>query len=201
MPETITPNPNVLYPDVQAAPSNTSKAGLKWIYSGGVATGVEILDSTGAVVSQWTTGIGVTQFLKSSAAEQIALVRRTVTITSAAAVTPVSILTDAEVAAFGATAKVFLSGFVSKVNGATVWATTATVKIQDTNGTPVDFVTVDVAAMTANAVILPGTASVTLENAFTLGTGGTAGKGLQIKGDANGTGSNYVVTVFAYVKF
>ena len=34
-----------------------------------------------------------------------------------------------------------------------------------------------------------------------LGSGGTAGKGIQLKGDANGTGSDYVVTINAYVKF
>ena len=122
--------------------------------------------------------------------------RASATITSAAAATPVSLLADGAVPAGK---KVYLLGFVAEVAGGTNWATTATVKIQDTNGTPVDFVTMAVAALTGNAIVYPGTANITSEAAFKNGTGGTAAKGLQLKGDANGTGSNLVVTAWGVI--
>ena len=118
-------------------------------------------------------------------------------ITSAAAATPVVLIPESVV---GAGRKVYVTSFVSKVNGATLWATTANVKLQDTNTSAVDFATVAVAALTANAVVHPATANVTLADAYALGTGGTAGKGLQLKGNANGTGSTYVVTVSGVIK-
>lgn len=121
---------------------------------------------------------------------------RYATITSAAAVTAVTIIADSEVPAGK---KVYVTDFSGRVNGTTVWGTTATVKIQDTNGTPVDFVTVAVAAMTSQARVYLGTANVTDENARSLGTGGTAAKGLVVKGDANGTGSDFVVWVNGYI--
>lgn len=117
------------------------------------------------------------------------------TLTSAAAATPVVILPDTSIPTGK---KVYVTGVRMKVNGATLWATTATVKVQDTSA--VDFVTTTVAALTANAYVSETSANVTAENAMALGTGGTATKGLQIKGDANGTGSNLVVTVFGVIK-
>lgn len=123
-------------------------------------------------------------------------VKATATITSAAAGTAVSIIPDSYV---GAGEKVYLITYVARVNGTTGWGTTATVKLQDTNGTPVDMVTWAVAGMTNQARLVPGTANTTLEDAYSLGTGGTAGKGLQLKGNANGTGSDFVVTVLAYI--
>jgi hypothetical protein len=122
---------------------------------------------------------------------------RTATITSAACATAVNILTAATVPAGK---KVYLQGFIAKVDGGTNWATTATVKIQDTNGTPVDFVTMAVAALTGNAVVTTGTTNITAEDAFSEGSGGTAAKGLQLKGNANGTGSDLKVTVWGVIK-
>lgn len=122
---------------------------------------------------------------------------RTATITSAAAATAVNILPDAAV---GSTRKVYVTGVFARVNGATLWATTATVKVQDTNSSAVDFVTYAVAALTANTSVFTHTSNVTLESAYLLGTGGTLGKGLQLKGNANGTGSPLVVTVTGYIK-
>lgn len=119
------------------------------------------------------------------------------TITSAAAATAVVLLPEASVPAGK---KVYVTGFSAKVNGATLWGTTATVKIQDTNGTPVDFATLAVAGLTANAFLGPYTANVTAEAAFSTFTGGTAAKGLQLKGNANGTGSPLVVTVTGIIK-
>lgn len=121
----------------------------------------------------------------------------TATITSAAAATAVTLIPDSAVPPGK---KVYVTGFVGKVNGATLWATTASVKIQDSNGTPVDYFTMLVAALTANAEVRPGTTNVTSEAAYNLGTGGTAAKGLRLKGNANGTGSSLVVTVTGYIK-
>lgn len=121
----------------------------------------------------------------------------TVTITSAAAATAVSIIPAARV---GSGRKVYLQGFVGRVNGTTGWGTTATVKIQDTNASAVDYVTFAVAALTNQARVFPGTANVTSENAFSRGEAGTAGYGLQLKGDANGTGSDFIVTVWGVIK-
>jgi hypothetical protein len=122
---------------------------------------------------------------------------RTATITSAACATPVNILATADVPTGK---KVYLQGFIAKVDGATAWGTTATVKIQDNNGTPVDFVTMAVSALTGNTVVTTGTANITAEDAFSEGTGGTATKGLQLKGNANGTGSDLKVTVWGVIK-
>jgi len=122
----------------------------------------------------------------------------TATITSAAAATPVSLVLDASVPTG---MKCYLQGFLMRVNGTTVWATTANVKIQDTNGTPVDFATVLVALLTNQARIgCEPKANLTLEDAFSLGTGGTASKGLSIVGDANGTGSDLVVSVWGIIR-
>lgn len=120
---------------------------------------------------------------------------RKATITSAAAATAVNLIADSEVPDGKS---VYLEGFMMRVNGTTVWGTTANLKIQDTSA--VDFVTALVAALTSQARVVPGTANVTLEDAYSLGTGGTAGKGLQVKGDANGTGSNVVVQVWGVIK-
>jgi hypothetical protein len=121
--------------------------------------------------------------------------RKTVTLTSAAAGTPVNIIPDIEV---DSDEKVYVDGFNGRVDGATPWATTANVKIQDIDG--VDFVTSLVADLTANARVYKDSANTTFEDAASKGTGGTAGKGLQIKGDANGTGSDYIITVWGVIK-
>ena len=120
---------------------------------------------------------------------------RTATLTSAAAAAGVLIIADAEVPAGK---KVYVTSFYANVAGAAAWATTATVKIQDT-GTPVDFVTFAVAGMTANAKLYMNTANVTDEVARIRMTGGTAAKGLRVIGNANGTGSNFIVTVIGYI--
>lgn len=125
------------------------------------------------------------------------IVHKTVTLTSAAAATPVAVFTDDEV---GSVNKFYLLGYVAKVDGATDWATTATVKVQDTNGTPVDFVTLTASALDGDEAHGPWSDSATLEDAFSEGTGGTTGKGVQIVGDANGTGSDLKVTVWGIVK-
>lgn len=122
---------------------------------------------------------------------------KTCTITSAAAATAVHCVADSFVPSSGT---VYLTGFIGTVNGGTLWATTATCTIQDTSASPVVLETMAVAALTANAVVGPFTANVTMGSAMKLGTGATLGKGLDIKCNANGTGSNLVVTVFGIIK-
>lgn len=136
-------------------------------------------------------------WMRGTSAEECVTFTRTATITSAAASVAVSLISDAEVPA-GFTP--YVTDFIGRVNGTTAWGTTATVKIQDTNGTPVDFVTFAVAALTSQARVYKGTANVTVENAMANGTGGTASKGLQLKGNANGTGSDLIVTVSGFYK-
>jgi hypothetical protein len=188
---TVTPNPRASsgYPAIEFAPTGVNKAGYDWVASGS-SYYPRLRDIAG-------NRMGFTGWLPSVVAEQVLLVRRTVTITSAAAATPISIVGDSEVPS-GYT--FFLTGFVARVNGTTGWGTTSTVKIQDTNASAVDFVTFAVAGLTNQARLVPGTANVTLEDAYSLGTGGTASKGLQIVGNANGTGSDFVVTVHGYYK-
>lgn len=122
---------------------------------------------------------------------------RTCSLTSAAAATPVTCLADGDVPA-GKSA--YLLGWHAKVNGATAWATTATVSIKDTSGLAVPFVVMAVAALTGNAFVHDGSGSVTKSDAYALNLGSTATRGLVVVGDANGTGSTLVLTVFGVVK-
>jgi hypothetical protein len=141
--------------------------------------------------------LGLSGWLPASAAEQVIAFVRTVTLTSASAGTAVPVVADSEVPAGYAP---YVTDFMARVNGTTPWATTATVKVQDTNGSPVDFATIAVAALTSQARIYRSSANVTVEDAMSLGTGGTASKGLQVKGDVNGTGSNLVLTITGFYK-
>jgi hypothetical protein len=120
--------------------------------------------------------------------------KKTAKLTSAAAATPVHLLTDAEV---GAGNKAYVSKIYFSVDGATDWATTTTVTLQDTAA--VVGATVAVAGLVGNAMIDEGNSNVTLGEAIADGDGFTAGKGLDIAGDANGTGSDLIVTVFGCI--
>ena len=112
--------------------------------------------------------------------------KKTATLTSAAAATPVHLLTDAEV---GAGKKAYVSKVFLSVDGAVNWGTTATVTLQDTAGSPVVGLTAAVAGLTANAMIDEGNSNVTLAAPIADGAGFTTAKGLDIAGNANGTGS------------
>lgn len=120
-----------------------------------------------------------------------------VTLTSAAGATAVNIITNADIPGGK---KCYIMGFFAYVNGATPWATVANVVIQDTAVDKIDFVTIGVAALTANAKIFPHTTNVTLEDAVIKGTGGTLDKGLQIKANTNGTGSDLIAQVWGVIK-
>ena len=59
--------------------------------------------------------------------------------------------------------------------------------------------TAAVAGLTANAMIDEGDTNVTLAAPIADGAGFTTAKGLDIAGDANGTGSDLIVTVFGCI--
>ena len=122
--------------------------------------------------------------------------KKTATLTSAAAATPVHLLTDAEV---GAGKKAYVSKIFFSVDGGVNWATTATVTLRDTAASPVVGATVAVAGLVANAMIDEGNTNVTLAAPVADGAGFTTAKGLDIAGNANGTGSNLLVTVFGCI--
>lgn len=119
----------------------------------------------------------------------------TATLTSAAAATPITLLADTAVPAGK---KVYIQQALAKVNGGTLWATTATVVIQDSAA--VAGVTYAVAGLTANAFLGLNTANVTVAAPISTGVGFTAAKGLLIVGNANGTGSDLVVTVTGFIR-
>lgn len=122
---------------------------------------------------------------------------KTATLTSAAAATPVHILTDAEV---GAGKKAYVSQVFLSVNGAVNWGTTATISIQDTAGSPVPGCTFDATKLVANSMHQLASSDFTLLAPIADGAGFTTAKGLDIAGNANGTGSDLIVTVFGCVK-
>lgn len=126
--------------------------------------------------------------------EPAEIVFETFTLTSALGGTAVNVIPDARV---GTGRRVYLLDFAAKVNGATAWGTVASVKLQDTSAA--DFVTVLTAALTGNAEIGKFTSGVA-EDALSFGSGGTAGKGLQIKADVNGTGSDLKGWVLAVIR-
>lgn len=123
--------------------------------------------------------------------------KKTATLTSAAAAIPVSILTDAEV---GSGKKAYVSKVYFSVDGDDNWATTTAVTLQDTADNPIVGASVAVAGLIGNAMFDEGSEKVTLGEAIIDGDGFTAGKGLVIAGDANGTdGSDLIVTVFGCI--
>ncbi len=124
---------------------------------------------------------------------------KTVTLTAAAAATPVDILTDANV---GSGKKAYITHLLVTVGGATAWTddTATIVTIQDKNGTAVVGATLAKAQLTNAAILGMLSAGVTLGNAIKLGTGFTTAKGLVVVADANfAAGSNLAVTVAGYI--
>lgn len=124
---------------------------------------------------------------------------KTVTLTAAAAATPVNIVTEAEL---DTGEVVFIQGFLLSVGGATAWAdaTATIVTLQDTAGTPVVAATAAKAQLTGNAQLGPLSTGITLGTPIRTGVGLTAEKGLDVAGDANfGAGSDLSVTVFGVI--
>lgn len=175
---------NPLPPDTKFQGTRNENPVGSVITNAGTITNTGSVDHTTGTVKSGTVSVGVP-------------FTATATLTSAAAATAVSLLADAAVPAGK---KLYIVSYLVKVNGATDWATTTSVKIQDTNGTPVDFVTLTASTLDGNELHGPFSDSATIESAMALGTGGTAAKGLRVVGNANGTGSNLVVTVFGFIK-
>ncbi len=117
------------------------------------------------------------------------------TLTSAAAATAVNLIADSAVPAGR---KVYITGYLAKVDGATDWATTTSVTIEGTDGT--DFSVLTASALDGNELHGPFSDSAAVAAAMSKGTGGTAATGVQVIGNANGTGSDLVVTIFGVIK-
>jgi hypothetical protein len=131
---------------------------------------------------------------------------RVVTITAAAAATAIPIITNDEIPA---NYRVFLWGATGKVDGATPWATSATITLRTKAASPTTLGIFYVAEMTANAFLNLFTGSDTQDSSGTINTqlGSVAqtgafaddGYGIEIIGDANGTGSDFKVRVWGCV--
>jgi len=126
--------------------------------------------------------------------------RRTVTLTSAAATTPVEIISDAEVPAGKC---VYITGLYGNVNGAVAWSGDGNnVLIRDTTDTPVTAVSIaDATGLGANAQFGLFSTGVTCGDGIKDGTGMTEGEGLVIVGDGAfaGGGSDLIVTVTGFI--
>ncbi len=113
-----------------------------------------------------------------------------VTLTSAAASTPITILTDAQV---GVGRVVKIRRYRLVVNGATAWtdATATDVRIRDKASSPVTLATILKAVLTGNAVLNEASASTTLAAGIITDSGATAGKGIEVFGTNGGTAANF----------
>jgi hypothetical protein len=123
------------------------------------------------------------------------------TLLSASAATPVQLIAPISSGPLLGR-KLYLNKFIARVDGATAWATgTTIVRLADTNGTPNPFVTIPVAALTANARVLESTSGVVLEDSFSRGTGSATNAGLQVYADVNaGSGSNLIIQASGFYK-
>lgn len=120
---------------------------------------------------------------------------RTCTITSAAAATPVTCLSDGSVG----TKTAYLMGWRALVNGGTAWGTTTSCSIKDSSGLAIPFIEVPVSLLGSNAYVVDS-ASVTHSAAYSLNQGSTPSRGLVLVCDADGTGSDLVVTMYGSIK-
>jgi len=118
--------------------------------------------------------------------------KATATLTSIAGATEVVLLADAKVAAGK---KVYIHSIFASVDGETEWATATEVLVKDS--ADVEGASFAVGDLIANANLT--IADATLADPIAQGAGFTAEKGLEIVADANGTGSDLIVTVFGYI--
>jgi len=118
--------------------------------------------------------------------------KATATLTSTAGATEVVLLADAKVPA---EKKVYLHSIFASVDGETEWTGVIEVLVKDS--ADVEGASFAVADLIANANLT--IADATLADPIAQGAGFTAEKGLEIVADANGTGSNLIVTVFGYI--
>ena len=121
------------------------------------------------------------------------------TLQSADSATPVFVVPKEMLEMVQPGGKVVVEGIAYKVQGTTAWAGVTTVKLQTTEGTPTDLVTIAVAGLTANASERLDGANVTQEAA--LNNIQAAGEGLQIVANADGSaGDDLLVTVWGVIK-
>lgn len=122
---------------------------------------------------------------------------RRVILTSAAAATAVVIIPNEEVPKG---MRVYLHGVTARVNGSTAWATTATVIIRTKAASPTTLVTFVVADLTANQFIAMPITDGTITSAWAAeaekGEFADDDYGIEVKGNANGTGSDLYVRVW-----
>ena len=126
--------------------------------------------------------------------------RKTVTLTSAAATAPVSIIADAAV---GTGKCVYITGFYANVSGAEAWDGDGNnVIIADTASPAVSAITLAKAtALGASAQSMFGSNGVTLGDGIKEGTGMTEAKGLTIVADGafDTGGSDLIVTITGFI--
>ncbi len=124
--------------------------------------------------------------------------RKTVTLTAAAAETPVSILADADV---GTGKSVFITSMYANVNGATAWSGTGNnVIVRDRASSPVAAITLPDNILTDSAQLMFGSTGVVLGDGIKDGTGMTTAKGIEIVGDgAFSAGSDLIVTICGFI--
>lgn len=127
---------------------------------------------------------------------------RRVILTSAAAATRIPIMTNDEVPDGY---RVYLWGCTALVSGGTQWATTATVKVRTitTNTELVNFVVAELTAdtfidaFTSTGLQLSGGAQLSaLSTVAKKGEFADSGEGIEVIGNANGTGSDLYVRVW-----
>lgn len=141
-------------------------------------------------IGSGTPNTGAFSTLAVAGAPTAATFFRTCTLTSAAAATPVVCLAAADVPA-SLSAK--LAKWSAYVNGGSGWGTVTSCVIEDTAGN--DLISMAMAALAGDTFIDDGSANVTKEARYRLGTGGAVDEGLQISCNANGTGSDLVVVL------
>ena len=125
--------------------------------------------------------------------------RKTVTLTAAAAGTPVSVVPAGEV---GAVEKVYITDFDLSVGGGTAWtdSTGTGLTLQDTASSPVVAATFAKAQLTSQAQLGKHSAGVTLGTPLRTFAGLTAAKGLDLVGDSNfDAGSDITVQVSGFI--
>ncbi|MDR1190320.1 MAG: hypothetical protein LBK60_01475 [Verrucomicrobiales bacterium] len=142
--------------------------------------GVEIVNGSGTIIIK-------------TAQQTVAPFFKTTVLTSAQASAAVTLL---DAAVVGNERKVVVTGFIFKVIGGVVWSEN-TVHLGTNNGAPI--VSAPSSALTANNLLLPGDAQLTLSSRFTQGTGGEYGEGLYLRAEQNGTGSDLAVTVWGFL--
>ena len=141
----------------------------------------------------------VEEFTDDLAADPGVPFRKTVTLKSADAETPVSIIADADV---GTGKSVYITGFYANVNGAVAWSGTGNnVIVRDRASPSVAAITMaDATALGADSQLLFGSTGVTLGDGIKDGTGMTATKGIELVADgAFAAGSNLIVTICGFI--